>query len=479
MLSAVQDGLFEGCVHAFLNMRKNSTRQNTRRRAAPPPQRHRWVDQWLVARGQPLRTMVDEVVALVALREEQQGLRQRARRPADAVNHLASINVIVSNLAYAVLVPPSTGRLAISTRNAAGTRYDNRALGPKPLRALLSNLEELELLECRWTKRRGESSSIHPLSRCAEMVHQLGVTLADFGRDEDEELIVLARNTARPQGAAKHREMVNYAETETTALYRAQVRGLNAFLSSADVAFEDDGFAPTVDCHQRGLRRHFTILKDQPEQFDQSGRLFGGFWMAMKSSRRPGIRINGEPVVELDYSSMFTRLAYAALGASPPAGDLYAIDGAMDHRSGIKMAMNIFLFDTNLRRSKWPSEMGVGVGDDREAIDGTVHPATAYDGLLPKGWTVAVTRKAILKKHPALKPAWGRGLGYRLMFEESRIMLAVLESLRAQNIPALPLHDGLLVPRSSSRIARMVMEQISEQITGIELPVSEKRIHPR
>ncbi len=460
-------------------MRKNSTTQNTGRGRTSPPERHRWVDQWLVAKGQPLQTLVDGVVALVALREERQGLRQRARRPTDAINHLASINVIVSNLAYAVLVPPPTGKLAISTRSTTGTRYDNRALGPKPLRALLGSLEDLELLECGWTKRRGESSSIRPLSRCMEMVHRLGVTLADFGRDEGEEVIVLARNTPRPQGAAKHREMIAYTDTKATTAYRAQVRGLNTFLASADVAFEDDGLAPAIDCHQRGLRRHFTILKDQPERFDQGGRLFGGFWMAMKSDRRAGIRINSEPVVELDYSSMFTRLAYATLGASPPAGDLYAIDGASDHRSGIKMAMNIFLFDTNLSRSKWPSEIGVGMGSDREAFDGTVPAATAYDGLLPKGWTVAVTRKAILKQHPALKPAWGRGLGYRLMFEESRIMLAVLESLRAQNIPALPLHDALLVPRSSSLTARLAMEQLSKQITGIELPVSEKSVHPQ
>ncbi len=159
-------------------MRKNSTKQNTQRELTPP-ERHRWVDQWLVAKGQPLRTLVDEIAALIAHHEEQQVLRKRARRTVDAANHHTSINVIVSNLAYTVLMPPPTGRLAISTRNAKGmTRYDNRALGPKPLRALLGTLDDLGLIEYGWSKKRGEASSLWPSSRFTENVHRLGVTLA-------------------------------------------------------------------------------------------------------------------------------------------------------------------------------------------------------------------------------------------------------------------------------------------------------------
>lgn len=45
----------------------------------------------------------------------------------------------------------------------------------------------------------------------------------------------------------------------------------------------------------------------------------------MKSTKRKGIRINGEGVADLDFASMFTRLGYAEVGAAPPAGDLYAL----------------------------------------------------------------------------------------------------------------------------------------------------------
>jgi hypothetical protein len=101
---------------------------------------------------------------------------------------------------------------------------------------------------------------------------------------------------------------------------------LNNFLARGDIGFGDDGLEPRVNAFDRALTRRFTVLPEQPERFDQNGRLFGGFWMNLKSGRRANIRINGEPVATLDYSSMFTRLAYARLRATPPVGDLYAVE---------------------------------------------------------------------------------------------------------------------------------------------------------
>jgi hypothetical protein len=46
---------------------------------------------------------------------------------------------------------------------------------------------------------------------------------------------------------------------------------------------------------------------------------------------------------------------------------------------------------------------------------------------------------------PAVKTAWGRGFGYRLMFLESEVLVGILQDLATRNIPALGLHDGLLV----------------------------------
>ena len=326
---------------------------------------------------------------------------------------------------------------------------------------------------------RGEVSSIAPSPWFVGKVREAGVQLSDFGRDDTEEVVLLTRNSREEtpwweETAPRkvNREPIDYTDTQETHRYRDAIRHLNRFLSEADIDFLDDGQA--LDPFDRTLRRRFVLRPGQDQRFDQSGRLYGGFWQNLKTARRRHIRINGEPVVVLDFASMFTRLAYAELDATPPDhDDLYAIPGLEGYRSGVKRAMNCFLFDGGSRRS-WPDTFGIGVGDDKEAEANPDGVAAAFDARLPAGWGVARTKQAILRVHPALKMAWGRGFGYRLMFIESQVLVAILQDLAARNIPALGLHDGLLVGVSDKEAAREAMRRAASAVTGIELPVSEK-----
>ena len=219
------------------------------------------------------------------------------------------------------------------------------------------------------------------------------------------------------------------------------------------------------------------------ERFHRGGRLFGGFWTNLEFSRRGSIRIRGEPIADLDYSTVFARLAYAEMGKEAPEGDLYALPGLEGFRSGVKLAFNIFLFDGTGRRSKWPAgKMGIGVGNDADAKKVNHHHhqgndlAQNHEGFLPAGWEdPRRLRAAILTKHPALRKAFGRGLGYGLMFTESRVLMAVLEELMRRGIIALPLHDGLMVARSTMGEAMEVMREKGLEVAGASIPVEVKR----
>lgn len=440
----------------------------TNRNSRARPVKHQWFDQWLVAKGEPLHLLVRQVAEQV----ERGGVRSRARKPTDQINHLRMVEGIVCNLAYAVLKPPPTGRLAVNSRNGVKgkSRYENRAFG-KTFAKTLDQLAAEGLLDRKLPEAiRGEVSSIQPTGGFANRVRDAGITFADFAADARREVILLTRVKRRflteTYRTITERELADYNDTPLTVRCRAEVRALNAFLADADISFEADGNDPPVDPFARTLTRRFNVFDDEQPHFDQVGRLFGGFWMSMKRERRKHIRINGEPVAELDFSSMFTRLAYARLRLRPPGGDLYAISGLEGHREGVKLAMNCFLFDQSPHRKSWPKDMGIGMW--RGEGDDTV-PAK-----LPKGWTVSKTKKSILAVHPGLDAAWGCGLGYSLMWTESVILIGILKHLMQQGIPALGLHDGLLVPVSKASAALDAMKAVSSTMTGIELPCSVK-----
>jgi len=299
------------------------------------------------------------------------------------------------------------------------------------------------------------------------MVVEADVTGPDFGQRENREVIVLSR-TIRSHGwdedgeynPKKTRKWIDYKQdTPDTIAYRSQMRRLNDFLAQADIAFMDDGQEPHVKPHDRSLRRYFTHTKGDLEQptFDQNGRLSGGFWMNLKKDRRANIRINGEPIADLDFKNMFVRLAYASMGQEPPSGDLYDLSGFLegydssnkDHRDSVKQAFN--------------SLLNGGKACSPEILE-----------LLPDGATASKVRTAIQAKHPALAPILGTSVGLSLMFRESQLLLAVLKELMAQGITALPIHDGLMVACSHQGTAKQAMEEIARALLGIPMPVAAK-----
>lgn len=421
-------------------------------------QRPPWFDKWLGA-GSPTATcLVEEAVALVAQLEHQTGARQRRRRPDDEANHRTIVEAIVSNLAYAVLLPHETGRLAVLTGKARRprTRYDHPAFGDT-FATVLQSLERIGWLIVHESPGMGEASTIAPTACFSVKVGASGIALGDFQRDVGE-TVVLSRKEQKGTVGAPSRELVDYPETPVTTALRGQMESVNAFLSGADITMLDDGFG-AVDTFKRQQRRCFTSPRDDHHiSHDRGGRMFGGWWSNLPKLRRGSIRIEGEPVTNLDYSSMFVRLAYARMGIEPPGGDLYAIPGFVGHRRAAKLIVNCLMFDEH-ERCRWPK-------------------VSAQDEAMPPGLTMPQARAAILAHHPELHRCFGIGLGHELMFTESTILMEVLLELKARRIVGLGLHDGLLIPGSRAVEVKALMEDVSRQITSHTIPATLAPVTP-
>ncbi|MDD1522117.1 MULTISPECIES: hypothetical protein [Bradyrhizobium] len=245
--------------------------------------------------------------------------------------------------------------------------------------------------------------------------------------------------------------MIDYEDTEETVALREEMERLNGFLRTAKLTFEPDGGSPVLTTH-RDLVRHFKMSEHDQPRFDLGGRMFNGWWQELPSNRRHAIRINGEPIADLDFSSAFLRLAFIEAGIEPPAGDLYAripkIDAGL-YRDGIKQIVSAMLFrETPL--SRIPSDL-----KDR----------------LPRGMSGVEIRDAVLAAFPELSDVFETGIGLRLMLRESQIMLRSLLRLAELNVAAMNMHDGLMVQRSKADVAAREMTNAALETVGTPLPI--------
>ena len=237
-----------------------------------------------------------------------------------------------------------------------------------------------------------------------------------------------------------------YDDTEITDRFRSELQQINAWLERADITFDSvaANYDRPVDTHARRMYRYFA------GDFKSGGRLFRGFWENLpKQARLQGLRIEGEPVVELDYAQLNPMLAYAKVRCSPPPGDAYALPALEGHRDGVKKVFNALLFDTE-PRERFPK--GVNV-------------------LFPRKAKVSDVIQAIYEKHPQLRPVLGTGAGFGLMFLESEIMMRVLEGLQERDVVGLPVFDAVIVKASKAVTAMAVMKAAFKRQTGMDIGV--------
>ncbi|MGE3873474.1 MAG: hypothetical protein AB7F74_11015 [Parvibaculaceae bacterium] len=424
-------------------------------------QHQAFFDPWRTCCG-PLADIAADIAQALPAEEN----RKRKRRAAAEVNFRLCVDVVFANLAHGLAhVPPVAVAVSLANRRKALTRYDRRGL--KRLTAVLEALHQGGLIILTKSKRRGQVSSIIVSSRLKAKLKSADITQAHIGRAEGEELVVVNRTvrgfTSRMEEGeevvryGKATQRVDYVR-EVTWLHRTRedLKSLNRSLHEADLQFLADD--PAIDLAQRTLKRVFSLPEGQPIdsfKFNSGGRLFGGWWQRVHRSQRHLIRINSEPAAEVDFEQLFPRLACLKAGVTLPPGDVYAVPGFEQHRAGIKKVVNALIFAT-----KPLVRLPKDISRDE----------------LPAGLKLPDIRSAILAHQPLLAAGFEKGLGLGLMYDESRILLAVLKKLMAQGVVALPLHDAVIVSASEIAVTMSAMRESALEVVGSELPLKVKEL---
>jgi hypothetical protein len=235
---------------------------------------------------------------------------------------------------------------------------------------------------------------------------------------------------------------IEFAPCPVVEAMAAEVRRLNEFWEGIEL---EGGV-------HRGFQRIFHVpdaVALETFAWDMSGRLYSIGARSYQTDRkedRARMTIDGEPVVELDVQASHLTIFQAQHGDALDVysdGDPYRIKdsaGRVIPREVVKTYITT-AFGQGRPPDKWGRPAS---GKWRKEHDGE---------RLQDAWPLASVAKAVHGTYPALAKLDDPATWARLQYVESRAIVNAVLDLANQGIPALPIHDSIIIPASTSRKA--------------------------
>jgi hypothetical protein len=222
----------------------------------------------------------------------------------------------------------------------------------------------------------------------------------------------------------------------------------------------NDFFAGVVidpdDAHY-GFQRIYNQADKADFAWNKGGRLYsmGDSYQHMKAAERQLIRINGEAVAEIDIRASHLTILHGKSGWNfdPGASDPYTIEGLP--RWVVKAWVTMTLGHDRFHK-RWSKENS---GKYREL----------YGIELQIAYPIAEVRERVIKALPALGN-WARlpiRWGDLQYIESCAVTDAVYELAFVYGIPALPVHDSIIVQTKSQGYAKNVLSACFKRHVGL------------
>jgi len=418
----------------------------------------------LRAKTPNMKNLIGDVVNQIEGYEEFYWLRKRKRKANDQETLERTVEAILCDLVllHNDSIHDSLFRPLSNQVLRQASRYKGVALGktlPSILQAMAS--EELDFITLEKGKTEfaikdeelatapigGSRTRIAPSTRLLTRLHERQLQQADVKDDLDAECIILrAEKTTADLKADRSGAQVQYEDTEHTEALRQEVRAYNRWLADADITCDALGVNP----NNRRISRIYNN-----SDFDQGGRLYGGFWQGMSTQERlESISIGGDCVVELDYGQMSLMLYYAEASKVPPTGDLYDLSEqgiGPEYRTGIKKITQAIINAQNVP-TRFPKN------------------TKKHCGKLKLNTII----RAVKEKHSGIYPLMTSGIGMQMFRKESDLLMEVLLEMKDKGIVALPIHDAVMVADEHKELAKDIMIRVFREQTGLTPQVTEE-----
>lgn len=410
------------------------------------------------ARSNNAIALRDEVLPLLykykAEAEQAEGKRTRKPQPKELLVHEQTLDAILADLILASRHVEALGLCFRSSNRQEFTRSGTKA-SSRAYEWQIPALEAAKLIERRagFSANKDFDGSSYVAYRRATRLRATPALLAlaaRHGIDPDalhnhydklkstmpaSPIVLRAENRGRMRGG-----ILPCPNTPKATKIRRQVEQINAI-------YARHSFEGMPRPH---VSRLFNCADADGFDFNKGGRLNSDFQSMSRESRRK-ILIDGHPVVELDLKASHLTILYAITQTPMPEGDPYHINDLP--RAVVKAIVTamIGLGHTNLAR--WPRESRSRLLADL----GDSEPMS--EKVFTKLYPIKATAAKVLMRHPVLHHLSPGVIDWAdLQFIESEILISAVLQLGFEcGIPALPIHDSIIVPKKDKEIGRMCL----------------------
>lgn len=216
---------------------------------------------------------------------------------------------------------------------------------------------------------------------------------------------------------------------------------------------------------------------------DECGRWYqkGGLsYQQLSEEERALILLNGSEVIELDYTAMHPHLLYAWEGQQCPSDFYEQIANQLDleYNDDTKFVVKRVTLssinasgETNLQKSIAKDKRDEVIANTTRRSEGRAERPILYDELKRLNLDFKQIVEAFSKANPIIAKYVYSGSANKLMLEESTIMTKVLFELMNNKIPALPVHDSVIVPAQKKSTVEQIMLDEYKNHTGFTINV--------
>lgn len=325
-------------------------------------------------------------------------------------------------------------------------RYADRNLSYRTIKAAYDGLQKLGYIEETQkgfydpVKMQGKLTQYKPTDKLVKLIAELdGHPAIYFLPNLDQETVLLRQKTN------KHKELIDYVDTELTKRHRSKLTEINKCLLRhwLDIELPDTEYAALaqsiqnradknpIDFSKRTLVRIFS----DPD-FEHGGRFYRGWWQNIPSDYRKYLTIDTKRTEELDYSQLNPNILYAMADKDMGNADAYERILGSKHRKLAKQAFNAMIQAASPLKS-CPRE-----------ID-----------LSSVGMKWKDVREAVLKAHKPIEQYFFKGIGNKLQYEDSRIAERIMLHFAKHDVPVYAIHDSFIMHHGYRDELKDIMER--------------------